>query len=97
VWGAGRCLAAVQRRRGNVPLLALTNRRSLPRSYGRAIGCFYLVFVELEAALKQAMDADPRMWARWMGPAPAAPGRLGSLPTCGAAAAAAAAPPSFHG
>lgn len=28
--------------------------------YGKAIGCFYLVFVELEGALRKAMDADKR-------------------------------------
>lgn len=28
--------------------------------YGKAIGCFYLVFIELEAALRKAMDADKR-------------------------------------
>lgn len=31
--------------------------------YGKAIGCFYLVFVELEGALRKAMDADKRVGA----------------------------------
>lgn len=34
-----------------------------PVLYGKAIGCFYLVFVELEAALRKAMAADKRMGA----------------------------------
>ena len=28
--------------------------------YGQAIGCFYLVFVDLEAGLRAAMKADER-------------------------------------
>lgn len=35
-----------------------------PVLYGKAIGCFYLVFVELEAALRKAMAADKREWER---------------------------------
>ncbi|PRW60607.1 40S ribosomal S21-2 [Chlorella sorokiniana] len=33
--------------------------------YGKAIGCFYLVFVELEAALRKAMDADKHSVIYW--------------------------------
>ena len=47
--------------------------------YGQAIGCFYLVFVDLEDALRAAMKADKR--ARGWRRLPAPPFRL-PLPAC---------------